>query len=421
MLLLTLFVAIYIYYQSEILEDQSRIYTTMLVNAGYSNFNKDNKAEIYIKSYDSEECILKTCILNECDNTINLPCPKLNINEYDKTGRYEIRLDFSKNTLFPFSKKEKLISWSLFSLSEEENLTEKNKIVKGIKDVLKDHYIWEASSVVMSNSMDQDPTEWIYNSSFGVSHEYLKAIYLLEQLAVHLDDEELNTFVKKEIEYLNNEGKWFVNKRYPDAFAYILELVDSGLDAESLEIYKQFQNLDRKEVKLEPNYSGDDITSNEEDEYNESDYNDMIMYADNYKIFDNHGYDELARFYRIVTAEVYKSSNFGLIGLCHFANLGFEEIESEKLTDRIVAEYTKEDSIVFNNLHESIQCLKYLQEGNSSQVETIQKIENLITNSTITLDDSSYVFNAKRIYRDQEDPDFLILRYNLLNNIEYVK
>ena len=147
----------------------------------------------------------------------------------------------------------------------------------------------------------------------------------------------------------------------------------------------------------------------------------MIMYADNYKIFKKYGYDDLARYYRIVTAELYDSLDFGLMGLCYFTNIGFEEIESDKLINRIVEEYNKEDSIIFNNLEESIQCLKFLEKNNSSEIETIEKIENLINNNTITMDDSSYIFSAKKIYRDEEeDSDFLILRYNLLNNIEYV-
>jgi hypothetical protein len=411
-LLLVLAIGIYIYYQNNFLENTYLTYINTFARSGYSEIQDDNTVELYIQNYDTTKCEIQYCVLNNCDNQITLPCSKNSYINYSKPGNYILTLKPRKYSLFPLSEAQKLRSWSLESSAEEVQKQDVNYI-DNLKSVVRDHYIWESVSLVVRDKT-QGSENWIYNTTFNFSHNYLKSIYSMNLLAEKLEDEELKDIVEKEIEYLNENKEDVLSKRYDYAEPLILELEKVGLDNDFLSIYERYDYLNYEDVSLEPKY----LIENDTMDFRT--YNDIVKYADAKYYFDKNDYDELSQFYNYKTIQKYNSSDLGLIGLCALKNRGFDSIDAEELLGKLKEEYAKVNSPLFSNLYENIQCLTLVSATYPEEIELIDQINYVITNSSVDIDGVTYLLNIQGLELEDTEERQLLVKYNLLDNIEYV-
>lgn len=403
---------IYIYYQNNFLENTYSTYINTLARSGYSEIQDDDTVELYVQYYDTTKCEIQYCVLNNCDNKITLPCSKSSFNNYSQPGNYILTLEPRKYPVFPLSDAQKLKGWSLENLTEEINNQEKNYI-DNLKSVLRDHYIWESVSLVIRDKTEE-PENWIYNTTFNFSHEYIKSVYAINLLAQKMRDEGLKDIVEKEIKYLNENKEDVLSKRYDYAEPLLLELVKVGLDNDFLSIYERYDYLNYDDVSLEPKY----LIENDTMDFRT--YNDIVKYADAKYYFDKNDYDELSQFYNYKTIEEYNSSDLGLIGLCALKNRGFDSIDADELLGKLKEEYTKVNSSLFSNLYENIQCLTLVSATYPEEIELIGQINSVITNSSVDIDGVTYLLNIQGLEIEDTEQRQLLVKYNLLDNIEYI-
>jgi hypothetical protein len=407
---------IYFYYQNNFLEDEYRSYSSQLVNSGYREFENSNSVILNIESYDKSNCELQYCILNDCNNKLVLPCSKEQSNEFTEEGTYELLISFRRYPLFPFSKVQTLKKWSIEEVPENNTEISSQNFLNSIKNILEEHYIWKAISIVV-NDKNSGPQSWIFNSDFSISYDYFKSIYLLNDIANRLDDDELKRFVSKEIEYINQNKGELLNKRYNHAEAYIVKLIEIGLEEDFLKLYDNFNYLDTRDVVFEPNYSN--ILAENED-LDIVNYSNLVKYVDYKNIFSKEGYEDLSNYYNYLAIDSYNSSNLGIYGLCSLINLGFEGVDNEELIKKLNEEYSKDDSVFSFNISDSIQCKKFISAISPSEENLLERISLLIDRSTLTIDDSSYIIDKSTINITDTDEKYVFLTYNLLNNLLYI-
>jgi hypothetical protein len=416
-LVILLLGGLYFFYQNNILEDEALNYERYFVNLGLQEFRDENSIEsINITNFNTENCTIDYCILNNCNNAITLPCSKEQGNEFEGGGFYKVNLNFSNYLLFPFSGKEKLVSWAITKNSADLGSLDAESYLLGIKEILKDHYVWETLSVYV-NDKTKEPDSWVYNSDFKLSHRYLKSIYLLNELSIKHEDSELEGFVTREIDYINSKKEELISKQYPYPFSYILELIDLGLDNDFVELYNQNSYLRTNEIEFNPNYEINSTIGSVQEL--EGPFNQLIFFAENSVIFNKFGYEDLSNYFYYKMVELYNSYDFGVLGLCSVSNLGFEEVDKKLLLDNLEELYSDESRIK-SNIYEIAQCNSFIQNEDSDTGVLADSINEVIINSTVKIREASYFLDIYSVLEEDDLLEGIIIKYKLLPNLIYL-
>ncbi|KKP43173.1 MAG: hypothetical protein UR32_C0003G0019 [candidate division WS6 bacterium GW2011_GWE2_33_157] len=408
----------YILYYIFLLEDEQLKYEELLNEANVNTENTSNSATIYVKEFDSNSCNISYCVNNKCGLKLYLPCDKLDKNEYSKEGLYKISLGFEKSEIFVFRDKV-LDSWSIYKPDIKEEKYEKSFYINGVKELLNNFPIRQGFACLISLKTDE-PENWICNSDFSITYDYLKSIYLTYELGKKLNDNEMLNSVNEEIMYLNSNSEELIKAEYNFPEAYILKLIDIGLSEEYLKIISDFEI---------PEYRVQTLTIHDSLPYlpNEGEilskrYVDILRYSDYHTVFNEYGMEELSSYYYNESVRRYNSSEYVVNGLC---TIGYSTSNPD------IYKYVKDelefiissngDDLILENITELFKCSLLSDKMESTINGLSNEIESLVKRSTISIDNNAYIVNTTTACVNEEKVcNHVIRNFRLVDNLMYI-
>jgi len=377
-------------------DDEYHNYTRTLRILPSVQEDKDSfKVDIKVSNYNDKTGRLNILLINNKEIPLSLPSRKLKAESNIVEGNYTLSLYFKKYPLL-FNNEKYLSGWKLEKKSVQEETIGKEDYVTGLKGLISLHPIREAyhcSYHILGNEIK----EWECMTDLEqLNYQYLKSIYLIFQLSERLNDSELAGYVEEEIKYLNNNIEKYLTDNYNFPQAYILKLVDIGLDAKYLDLvdinsFQEFGEIPDSEIKLENRLEQNQTSLEPTNPYN---YVIISQYADNAKIFKEYEqYKDLIFFHNQGMIAVYNSSNFIFSGLC---TIGYQQ-DNEELFSKLKSKLeemisTNEfDKLLIRNIPELIRCKDYAVSQNSDIRGFDELVEKAVIDSTDTNKSGSFI------------------------------
>lgn len=382
---------------------------------------KEILLEVDVNNFDKTKCEFSYCVVNTCGNYLKLPCDKLEENKYEGEGKYRIKLNFDSYPYNPFTHKF-LKSWEISRIPTEESPFERERYIEGIKSILKVYNFRQGYTCALT-SKTLSLEEWFCNNENFFSNDYLKTISLAYDLSERLGDEELHSYVQKEIEYLNNNVDKILSEEIEYPEAYILKLVEIGLSSEYLTLIDDFQiPTYEREVLEDHDYKPQ--LSKEEELFPEF-YTSILRYSDYSKLYKEFGKEKLSNYYTNELIIKYNRSPFVLYGLCTVGEtISDAEIYKYIRTELSEVIAKKEDNLILNNLTELLSCNLYAEGMNSEITGLNEEIRELVNRSTLEINGIPYIVNSSLIEMEgaegKEKIQKIIFNYRMLDNLIYV-
>lgn len=417
---LTLYILFYIFF---VKDEYTSFLTSIpnLVSIERDNYDLNLTLEI-------NDVVLKKCVYSigysmyfGNQEILYLPCNKLLENNYSSEGNYLVNVKFGRSKYYPEkilgkNLKKELTGWGIYKIEEEKTELLSIQYVEGIKEVLSKHS-FRAGLICLVNSTTSKPASWICNSGDYFSNNYLKSIYLASELAKKYNDLELKSLVNKEIEYLNLNAEKILKQEFSFSEAYILKLVDIGLDKSYLKIIEDF-DIPAIIQENQLNMVNDKAVLSREFSNNGRDYLNIIRYSDYVKIFSEYNYVELKNYYLNELINIYNKSNSGIIGLCAIG-YATDNIEYASRVNEQLLKERKESSM---GVSEYLVCMQYLKQIGSTNTKIWEQLKEIVSNSTITIEEKLYLVETDiSIYDDKSSNiNAYITQFNLLDNLTYI-
>lgn len=378
--------------------------------------------EFNIIYFDEGACKFNYCLLNDCTYDLTLGCDKF-IGSYKEPGKYIISFEFDTHK-FSITGKRYLRNWGIELISTNQKIG-KDSVLMGLKNLLRDQYIWEVFSIPIAAKREQESSKyWLKNTEVTLSNDYLKSIYLLNEVLQRLGDNQLHKSFEKEIDFLNLNKEEIIERNsryilYPEA--YILKLVELGLDKDYLFLLDEFDIPDYDIISFSPDLRGDPLLMEEKGAYSKG-YSDLARYADYYRIFKEHERDDLVRYSYNRMLEVYNSSGFSVYGLCSIGYSEEEILDYKKLNEKLEEIFSNNKrELIETNVYELFMCDAYSKkrgveikglEGVTSEALQLQVME---------VNDSPFI--ARGLVGNKElslvgPPTIMV--FNLVDNLMYL-
>ena len=377
--------------------------------------------QLDIANFEQKSCNITYCVLNNCTYDIELPCSRLKANEFNGYGSYEIRLDIGASWLYFWSDKQIIRSWTMIKVESQAEQKSIDSYMIALKDILEDNYLWQVYSIPVSSNISSSGHLFLLDS-VSINFDYTKSLYLIAVLANTYDDEGLGGIFEREISYLNENSEAIIeankNGRYPEA--YILELINLGLNEEYLSLIKDFK-IPFYDKETFDNTIIERAVLPINDELYSSTYRNIIRYADYYKIFLENDYIDLAEYSFNQMVSIFNSSEYSLYGIC---SVGFTTdglIEFSDIQSKLEGIFLdKHFSLIEGNVYELIMCQKFSNQQDTLIEGLNSSITTLVQNTTLSFDEKSLLVRGLSPLRESDTEYFPIVTYNTLDNLMYL-
>lgn len=374
--------------------------------------------DIYITDFTKENCDIKYCILNKCDISLSLDCEKIDKNEFDKPDMYKIVLDFKQ--YFPeILKRRYLNSWSVLKVSNS-NDNIRDTYLGSIKDILEIRKLRDSQSCVLP-FQDSAIDNWGCTGKDFITHEYLKSIYLLHSLGYKLQEPELIKYAEEEVIYLNSNISEVLNTEteYPEA--YILKLVDIGLDRRYLSLIEEYEIPSYKKVGLQDKSKYPIQTDFEESLSNK--YIQIRRFTDYSKTFYEYEKDTLGDYFYNLAIEEYNATPYSLLGLCSIKNVKKDDLSNQIIIDMLQkAENSRKEDFFVKNFFEISECMNYLRDSEYTQLDLTTIFKNSLKSSSFISENRSYFLEAQEFNRSGKTEEIdLLYYYRIKENLEILE
>ena len=415
--LLLIFLSYFGYYIF-LLKDEFPLYMQKLPSITKREAGKRMSLEINVYDWNKENCEISYCLLNSCDNKITLPCDKMIKNTFQEKGIYTLSLNFEKYPLFPLSKTY-LKNWEVTREEDIKEVISRENYLNGVIEVLKNHSLRQGYACLIPREGDT-VDEWLCDEENSFNNDYLKSIYLTYELGTKLKNETLLSYVKDEIDYLNKNREEILKKGiiYPEA--YILKLIDIGLNEGYKEIIDNFVVTNTQKQVIEDHDFMPLVSINSEI-YSKS-YSEIVRYGDYHKIFEEYKESELSNYYSNELIREYNVSEYVLYGLC---TVGYSLSDSktfkyvkEKLEDSI---REGEEVLILDGVPELLMCDKYAKLMKSEIVGVDGIIKNAVNKASFEMDGNGFIITASTSCPGEEEIcSHILLNYRLVDNLMYL-
>lgn len=411
-LILTLIV--YIVYYVFFLKDE---YYSYSINSIFStSTNTVLTGEIFIYNYKEDSCEVSYCIYNECNNALTLPCREIALNEFEEDAFYEIQLNFSYYNVLPIGKR--FLNDIYISRSKFKSLPSKDSYISGVKKLLNDFTIRRAYSCFIP--MDNLHEDFYCEKDLTLENNYLQSIYLTYILGEKIGDRELIEYAQDEIFYLNTNKDTILNGviKYPEA--YILKLVELGLDMGYLEIIDNF-NIPTYEAE-ELRYKDETpILSTEEKSYIKNDRT-LFLYSDYALLFKEYNRIDLANYFKYELIHYYNALQYDLYPLCTIANTYSDERLDSYLEEKFETAISESNNLLLlNSFQELLKCKEYFKKKDIDVRNLNISFDDILRKSTIEFEGNSYLVDASYSCSEESaECENIRLDFDLLTNLKYI-
>ena len=399
-----------------VLEDQYSKYLINTTSAGNLEKRKDKLLlTIDVYEFDLKSCVISYYLYNDSGNEISLPCNKLMSNGYEGPGKYSIDIDFGRFPLYPdsflgISLKKDLKGWNISKLEKNNASDLSIRYIQGVKNILSIYSFRDAISCVV-RSKGVMPESWLCNTGQFFTNDYLKSIFLAYDLSEKIGDTQLGGYVGEEIKYLNQNKKEILKETHIYPQAYILKLVDIGLDKEYLQIIENFEIPTYEEVGV---LNIPDIKSSSRYQSQNTEYLDILRYSDFVKIFAEYEYEDLRDYFLNELKSIYNSSDLGLNGLC---SIGLSTQDEEIFGYLRSALNDKVDVLDYVDSRELINCSLYSKQMNSDIEGLNEIIDRVLERGSIEIEENLYLVDFQEINSEES---LVLVNYKLLDNLMYI-
>jgi hypothetical protein len=383
--------------------------------------DENSTIELNIANFNTDNCTVTYCELNNCDKSVQLPCKTLSTNDFNGLGMYEIHSDFGSYLLYPWSEKQQLKNWSIESIDSQVEQSSYIEYLNALKLLLKEKYLWEVSSIPLSQNVSSFDN-FFKLETVNLNWEYTKSLYNLNILSTKLKDDDLVNIFNKEIDYLNKNRQDIIETTsllIPNP--YILELTKEGLSEDFLSLNSNFSVPNYFDETLNPNAEYKNIQlANTKDLY-DSDYQDLVMWADFYKIFKESGNTELANYSKSQMFNIYTNTKFSLYGLCSVLNADPDSLPFEELKNKLEPIFSNDETeLIEINIYELMMC-KEISAKNNQEIEGLDKsVSKLLDSVSLDIDGNLIIVRGLSPIEQQESGPNLIINYNLLDNLLFL-
>ncbi len=415
--LLALLIAsgVYLYFLNT-LKDEKDIYKQRFETVTQHIEENQLVIELYIEKFDKDTCEIKYNNLAIKD-VLKVPCTKIVKNEFNSSGIYKIDITFKKYNLFP-GKGYTIDEMQIISNNQTISSPVYSEYFNGVKHMLSQYSIQENVGCI-TGGVTRDKIIWGCNDSKDLTEEYLQLTYLTYQVAKKYDDKELYEYVNREIEYINNNySKEDLRVEYKPN-AYLLKLVEIGLDESFTEGYDAFdadslQFMDFAEIKLNKDFTNLSLES----ESFSIEYRDIVQYSNNSKLFDEIGMDKgYSKSHQNMMIETYNESDLLLNGLCTIAYTTENEEIYKFLKPKIEEVIKNEiDTAITRNFVELNNCFLASQLFNSPIESLEDTVKELIRHTTVTNESGAFIVSSVSL----EDSELKLMSYQLRDNLIYL-
>lgn len=393
-----------------------------------SELNMDvysSSQELYISEFKEESCHFNYCSLNNCGNVAHFPCERLK-GRYVGKGFYNIRFYLENYLLYPFGKKKKIVSWKLERIDAVElsgiEKTNIEEYVNNLKKFLENNYLWEIYSIPISES-NFSCDDLFLLQNVKLDFEYTKSLILLQKLSEKKGDAQLKTYFEREILYLNNNMDLVLSENrsldYPEA--YILKLIDYGLNDKYLSLIQNFDfSVDESSViEYDINLEGGTLLGYSGQTYTRE-YEDLIRYADYYRVFDEYGYKGLSEYSFKTMLTLYDSLEYGSPGLCSLVYNTGDSYMDEDILNKLEELFANDKLELFEtNIYELLMCKSLMKREGHEHDNLNSVIRELVKNVTYEAGDTKFLVRGEVAGEDNKG-QFAIIVYNSLNNLMYI-
>jgi hypothetical protein len=359
-----------------------------------------------------------------------MPCGKLRSMNYSGPGEYSISLEFEPSGGIFSPDKRPLKSWKLETIREnEEDLVFGDSFLRTL--MREGFYMWEVYSIPVSIFDDSLRFRSFYED-VSLNYDYTKALYLLGKSSQTEEGFLSKQIFEREVEYLNSNKEEIIKKNshisyeggkvqyimYPEA--YILELVELGLDKDYLLLLEDFLVPDYNNFTFSFDFNKEPLLLTESEVYS-VEYLDLIRYSDYYWIFKEHGREELADYSHSKMVEIYNNSGFVAYGLC---SLGYSDntlFGSEELKKKLEVIFsTDKKELVEGNIYELLMCDMYAKKNELN----IEGLDNAISEALrlqmIEVDNSYFIVRGLSSKGTDLETPSAIIKYNFIDNLMYL-
>jgi hypothetical protein len=390
------------------LNDQIEIQEESILQLNVSNFNIDN-------------CTLTYCELNSCTESISLPCEVLSSNEFQGLGMYQVQLNFDSYLLYPWSDKQYLKNWSIKLLENQSKKFDYQRYLDSLKMLLSDRYIWEVYSIPLSRN-EESLDNLFKQETINFDEEYIRDLYLINELAQISQDLELEDIFKREINYLNENLQTIVNQtslNIPNP--YISELVEEGLNEGYLTLNSNYSipQYFPEVLNINAEYKYVHI-ADDNNPYNK-DYQNIAKWSDLYRMFNSIDNKELAEYSKTQMFNIYTNTEYSVYGLCSVINSDTEILSFEELSNKLEPVFSNNQTeLIEINLYELIMCKQALTKYGKEMGSLDDIILKLLNNSTLEIDGNLFIAQGISNDSNPEEGPNLIVNYNLLDNLVFL-
>ena len=268
--------------------------------------------------------------------------------------------------------------------------------------------------------MDNQHSNFYCGREVVFENNYLQSIYLTYILGNKIGDQELIEHARNEITYLNTNKETILNSeiKYPEA--YILKLLQLGLDTEYLQVIDNFQ-IPEYEIEELEHKDEIPILSTEERTFLENDQT-LFLYSDYALLFKDFNKIDLSEYFKYELIQHYNALQFGLYPLCTVVDTYQDgELDSylKERLENVILEGN--DLMLLNSFEEMLKCKEYFNTRNIEVKNLDLSLEKLLRKSTINIDGNSYLIDVTyECIGDAEDCTNVRLDYNLLTNLKYI-
>jgi len=375
---------------------------------------------IRIMGLEEENCKPNYCIFSDCTYTFDFTCKTFE-GEFDGPGQYVVVVEFKDRSLFPLNKinkKKKLKNWRIEKIELKD--PDVNSYLSGLRSLLKTEYLWRVSSLPLPPSLPS-MKDWLKSDKVFLGGDYLKSVYLLGELSEKLEDEELRSFFKREIQYLNSNKEQILSEvflTYPDA--YILELIELGLSEDYRTLIEDFVIQEQKEPVFSFNFNKQPLLLTENIVYSKE-YLEMVRYSDHYRIFKEYGEMDLANYLLNKVGGIYSSSEFVVYGLCSFAYADQKLIKASGLEEKLEEVFSNdEEELIEGNIYELLMCDLCVKKKIIEIKSLDNKIQKALESSTINVDENAFIVRKLSVENEDASSSVDPVAYNLLDNLMYL-
>jgi hypothetical protein len=149
-------------------------------------------------------------------------------------------------------------------------------------------------------------------------------------------------------------------------------------------------------------------------------YLSILRFTDYYKIYTEYKKNNLEKFFYNKAVEYYNNSPYVTYGLCSLG-LAREDVIEPFVLEKLLREVLTNDKIELleGNIHELINCEKYINKTNLNIPEIEGAINNILQMVTINKDEYSLILRGRNTSKT-DSGEGTITNFNLLDNLEYL-